>query len=351
MSDAKIHRTLNAANDAVNDAANDDVTTEELLRFAGPRQAVPEMVRARAKRAARAAWQEKVAVEAARRRSRRRQIFAAVAALALVAFGVMLWGMVGDEAEIVPAEAPRVASVESTWQRLQLLTPGGGALLTPGAELSAGDRIETTEGRAALRLAGGQALRLDAGTRVTLVAADVLELERGAVYLDSAGAVPGAGGVAVRTPYGVARDIGTQFEVRLEEAALEVRVRRGEVEIVTADAFHEVTAGSAIVVDADGGVERTPIDAWGSDWSWVVASTPDFELEGKTLAEVLDRISRETGWTVRYADPDLAVEAASIRVHGGAGALRPDELAAVVVPSAGLDFTLADGTLTIERPR
>src|SRR2546427_815740 len=83
------------------------------------------------------------------------------------------------------------------------------------------------DGRAALRLDAGPSVRLDAGSDLRLVSAHVLELRRGAVYVDtgarspngSAATASGAEGPAspieIRTSLGRVRDVGTQFEVRL----------------------------------------------------------------------------------------------------------------------------------------
>ena len=55
-------------------------------------------------------------------------------------------------------------------------------------------------------------MRLDADTRLGLVSGSVLELHRGAVYVDS-GAL--AQRLEIRTPFGIARNVGTRFDVRL----------------------------------------------------------------------------------------------------------------------------------------
>ena len=55
-----------------------------------------------------------------------------------------------------------------------------------------------------------------------------IELSAGAVYIDTGSE---SARFAVRTPLATARDLGTQFEVRLLDDTLRLRVRSGIVEL------------------------------------------------------------------------------------------------------------------------
>lgn len=366
----------------------------KLLEIAGPRPAPPELVRRQIRKASHAAWLRKVEEhrehpeheehrEPAGRRPRpprrqpRRQLWRlAAAAVVAVGLAVTLWLALG-RGPVVPG--PTVATLEALYGAVEVRGANAGAVSegSIGATLPAGTVLETAardagNGRAALRLAGGSAaggtaVRLDAGSRLVLASARELVLERGAVYLDTAvldtgvldtgaqdsgsrGQSLGNGSsLAVRTAYGVARDVGTQFEVRVGEEALQVRVREGRVEVDTGAETHAAAAGVALRVDARGRAEREPIAAHGRAWSWILDTTPPFELEGKTLAQYLDWLARETGWRVEYEDPELRREASEITVHGSVEELRPDETPEMVLPGAALDYRLEGGTLVVGR--
>jgi hypothetical protein len=81
-----------------------------------------------------------------------------------------------------------------------------------------------------------------------------------------------------------------------------------------------------------------------------MAAAPGFEVEGRTLGELLAWVARETGWRVRFAEPELAAAADEIVLHGDFGDLRPDQAAFAVLPGAGLEGVLADGVLVVRQP-
>ena len=296
---------------------NEEDQVRHLLEEAGPRPEVPPEDLAKIKAAFRSEWEEHVR----RRRAPDRRLWL-LAASVLLALGLGWW--------LWPAPSPPVAHVEGTSGTEE------GAVFAPGT------LVVTDEDPLALSLGGGASLRLDAGSNVRVVSASVIELRRGAVYLDS----EGAGNIAVQTPFGTVQEVGTQFEVRLLDSALRVRVREGAVLLNS----HRVEAGTELVL-LDGAVTRNRIAAWGPEWSWVLKAAPPIQVEGHTLKEVLKRVTRETGWTVRYEDPGLEASAGEIVVHGDIGHLAPDQALEVVLPGAGLEHQVVDGVLVLKAPR
>jgi ferric-dicitrate binding protein FerR (iron transport regulator) len=296
---------------------NEEEQVRHLLEEAGPRPEVPPEDLAKIKAAFRAEWQQHVR---RRRFPDRRLWLLAASVLLVIGFGWWLW----------PAASAPVARVEGTSGREE------------GAELLSGTGVVTEEDPLALRLEGGASLRLDVDSQVRLVSTSVIELRRGAVYLDS----EGTGTVTVQTPFGTVMEVGTQFEVRLLESALRVRVREGEVRVDS----HRAEAGTELTVQADGSVTRNRIASYGPPWSWVLKAAPPLRIEGLTLAEVLARVTRETGWTIRYEDPGIAASAGEIVVHGDVGHLAPDQALEVVLPGAGLDYQVVDGVLILRAP-
>ena len=55
-----------------------------------------------------------------------------------------------------------------------------------------------------------------------------------------------------------ARDLGTQFEVRVTETSLRVRVRSGAVELTSADRMVAARAGSEVLISPSG-IETRPV--------------------------------------------------------------------------------------------
>lgn len=315
-----------------------DAEVSELLTSAGFRPVPSAAARAAAKQAVHVAWRKKVDALAAQRRRRLQTWSLAAAALLAVAVGAFYLLQIGSP---VPSADAGLATVEEVWELADLTV---GTHLGPGGELETGD-----SGRAALRLAAGQSLRLDVSTRVRFLDQGVLALDRGAVYLDSDAALPDAA-LEVRTPFGVARDVGTQFSVRLFDEELRLQVREGAVDVAaTSGERYPARAGEALTVRADGTGERTALPPYGAAWQWILETSPPFELEGATVAGMLTWVARETGWRVTYADEDLAAEAATIVIHSSVAGLRPDQAPALILPPSGLDSQFQDGVLVISR--
>ena len=131
-------------------------------------------------------------------------------------------------------------------------------------------------------------------------AVDRLLLTRGAIHVDADPARPPRP-LAVDTPFGLVSHIGTQFELRLDDRSLGVRVREGEVAVESRQG--RVTAGvvDALRLTTDRPVERSRISTSGAEWAWVATLASPFVLEGATVPAFLDWASREQGWRWEYA--------------------------------------------------
>lgn len=338
-----------------------DRELEALMGDAGPRPEIPAEDLEAITRAARDTWRRQVAErrESPFRRARpigstgrtatAVRLAVGVAALLVVALGLSWWLGLWGPASAASAVG-RVDAVVGV-VRMGVDEVGAGAAVPPDAEIETG-----AAGRASLRLGEALVARLDSATRLRVLSAEVLELRAGALYLDT-GALESAGPadrprVEVRTPVGTVRDVGTRFVVRMEEdggGALAVRVRDGAVVVARRDETFRAGPGEELLVRKAGVVERRAVLPYGEAWSWVLAAAPRFELEGRSLDELLDWVSRETGWSVRFEDEELAEAADGITLHGSLGALRPDQAPFAVLPGAGLDGSLDEGTLTVRR--
>jgi ferric-dicitrate binding protein FerR (iron transport regulator) len=199
-----------------------------LVRLVGPRPGVAAERERRVKAAVRAAWRGEV-----RRRSRRRALWA-VGALAAAAALALTIGRAPRE-RLTPRPVPPVATVATVAAAVGVAGLAAGDAVSRDATLDTGE-----DGSVALRLAGGAAVRLDARTRLVLRSPSALELAGGALYVDSGGA---GGAVEIRTAFGVARDVGTRFEVRVGAASVRLRVREGEVLLEHGGTAHAAGAG------------------------------------------------------------------------------------------------------------
>ncbi len=295
---------------------------------------------------------------AGRPRGRRRRFSQLAAGIAMLA-GVAALGVVflRSGTQSLPAGGEPVAFLAVTRGPVEMLgasaQPASSRLLTQiGEPIHAGAVVDTgtgdSAGRTAIRLAGGQSMRLDTGSRVRFASSSSVTLERGAVYVDSAA----GGAVEVRTTLGVVRDIGTQFEVRLTpesggDPALRVRVREGSIMLEQDGASHHAAAGEQLQTSG-GTVERGASPSHGPEWDWVLDTAPAPEIAGKPLADFLAWVSREGGWTVRFADQETARIAAATVLHGDVKNLGVTEASSMVLHGSGLDYRLEDGTFVVE---
>lgn len=308
----------------------DEDATVRLLHVAGPRVPVSSERADRVRSAARVAWQG----QTRRRAIRKRALVAAT--LAAAAAVVVLLGR-GERSQPHIAVGDPVALVEQV---------DGIAELQPEDAVRIGEWIETAvESRVALRFDDGASVRIDSGSRVRALSSSVIELAAGAVYLDTGSE---RSGFEVRTPLATARDIGTQFEVRLIDESLQLRVRTGMVQLTDRARSMSGRPGTEIVLSATGAVSR-PIAAYGSEWEWTTRVSPPIVMEGMSLASFLQRVAREHGWTVEYRDPALRREAEGIVLHGSVSGLAPQEAIEVAIATSGLRHRLENGTLIVLR--
>jgi FecR protein len=323
----------------------DEDAAGQLLRLAGPRPSTPGPRATRVRAAVHERWQG-----GNRRRTWRRRALSGSVVLAVTATLVLVVGRVsldrrgmapGDQVAVVEQihGAPRRIAAVPNAQRT------GGYLLTNDS-VRTGEWLETdSRARLALRFADGTSVRLDVGSRARPLSSNVIELTAGAVYIDTDRE---SGHFEVRTPVATARDVGTQFEIRLLDITVRLRVRTGVVELRDGARSVSGRGGTEVMFSTTGAVSR-PIAAHGSDWDWTATVSPPFEIEGATLSTFLDRMAREHGWTLRYADSALAREASGIILHGSVTGLTPHEAVEVTLTASGLTHRLEDGVVVVLR--
>ena len=319
----------------------DDVA--RLVRLAGKRRSVPRERAERVRAAAEAQWQEEV-----RRRARRRFVWSAAALATAASLAVAITLTLVPFGSGVPTGSDAAILVEAlsgpAWSRS---SADGDRPLEVGDILRPESELATAEGsRAAIRLASGHSVRLDASTRVRLLDDDSLAVDRGAIYVDS-GIEATAIALDVHTPLGVIEEIGTQFEVRLEDDSVRVRLREGAVVVHQDDLDHELEVGTELALNPDGSVTRKTLPTHGAEWEWFVGITPMIDLEGRTAMEFLEWVARERGWTLAFEDDSVARFAGETVLGGALGRLTLEEALDAVLPTCQMSYDVRAGVLVV----
>ncbi len=310
---------------------------ESLIRAAGRRAEPPEDAYRQVLAAATAALREKTA----RRRERHWVLWSGAAAVLVLAIALIFqWTPPGAQREELARIERAIGGVEratgGVWQPV-------GESATP---LTRGMKLRTLAGgRAGLLLAGGASLRLAAETEILLDEPGRLYLGQGTIYLDHRGSV--GTGYRIETPAGIARDVGTQFELEVSGGALRLRVREGRVEIERAGQMLTGSAGEQLEIDVLGGVTRSPIGAADPAWQWAESIAPTPDMDGKPAAELIAWVARETGRRLRYESAETELRAATVILHGNIRHLPPLSALDAMLATTDLEYVLAGDTMEI----
>lgn len=317
-----------------------DADIEQVLRSAGPREKPPVGIERAVHDSLRAEWRAMVAEG----RRRRRTVFALAAGILAAAVGV--W--VAAPRMTGPAEVVATLALATGEVRVRSGWFGGWDSITGGHLLTSGQTLQTgSAGRGVLSLPGGVTARLDHDTRVLLAGDDQVVLERGALYVD-AGPAPAAP-LDVVTPVGSLRHVGTQYEVRLLDSSVRLRVREGRVEWQARNGSVERSAaGEQLTIADDGSFVRAPTALYGQSWDWLAATTPTIEIEGLPVAEFLSWAARELGREVAYASPGIESDASLIVVHGSIAGLTPLQALDAVLATTSLRAQVVDGSIIVD---
>jgi ferric-dicitrate binding protein FerR (iron transport regulator) len=300
-----------------------------LLKLAGRRRSPGTDQMRRAREAARVEW-----VRTLRARGRRRLVIAAAVTMAAGALASATW--LWPSRLSPPGARPELATLQRMVGSLRLTDAAGREAIERETRVREGDRVEMlARSRAAFALADGTSVRLASDTLVVFDAHDRLRLERGTIYVDSNPAHR-AGATAVETPFGRVSHVGTQFELRLQPASLNVRVREGEVVVTGRAGPLTSRAGESLLITRDRAAERSSIAISGPEWDWVTSIAQPFALEGSTVATFLHWVSREQGWRWEYADAATNRVAERAVLHGSIDGLTPEEALLAVLPASGL---------------
>ena len=278
----------------------------------------------------------------------RRRFYALAAIGAVLAIAIAaLVGFLGRDT------GPVIASAGIVQGDVRIQSAGGGnwrQLGSIAAPLVAGTSLRATStGRIALDLPAQGSLRLDASSQVTLTSEREFELTSGTIYVDT-GVDATDPPITITTRFGSVQAIGAQVAVAVDEDALYVSVRSGDVELVQdAEAIPvAASAGEGIQVLAGDSPRRMRIRTYASDWGWVetLSSAPD--VQGRTLAAFLDWFTRETARPLRFDDSTTEARAATITLDVDVEGLDAMRALEIVLSTTELEFSSRyDGSIVI----
>ena len=310
----------------------------KLIRHVGPRASIDADRFDKARARVEAHWETVVADQ---RRSGPTRFFPNIAVAAsivlAVAAGFLGWRYTLDAPSMDALTVNRVV----------------GEVRVNGRVIAAGDTIPidgvittASDSRVALQLPDGQSLRIDQGTQLVASAEERFRLGRGAVYFDS-GRNANASPVFIDTPYGVATDVGTQFQVRLLANTVVVGVREGLVEL-SRPGYEALTVdrGHLLEIADDGGADHREIEDNGM-WDWVNSIAPEIDTKGMTLASYLGWYAREKGYEIEWADAESRDDAMNIKLSVSIQGLTLGEGLAVVQAVAPFNYEIDDATMRV----
>ena len=276
------------------------------------------------------------------RRRRERSWLIGAAAAGIAAVSVMLLLQRGEV-----SLQPRMATVVRTIGAVELRSgERWKPLVESGGAIPAGTSLRTLAGGgAALSLGDGTSLRLAATTEVQFDGPRHILLRDGMLYLDNRASL--GTGFRIGTPLGTVHDIGTQFEVRVADGMLRLRVREGHVEIDRAGERLTGGAGEQLEIDVLGGVTRSMIGTTDPAWRWAETMAPAPDIDGRPATELLAWVARETGRRLRYQSPDVEQRAATVILHGNIRHLAPLAALDAMLATTDLEYVLEGDTMEI----
>jgi ferric-dicitrate binding protein FerR (iron transport regulator) len=321
----------------------DEDPIERLIRLAGTRPSASSERTSRVRASAHAEWTRMVTA-----RTRRRRSVTVAAAMALAAMVLLVVQYATGRGARPPAPTAIVATLSATTGAVvferQPFEDGPEGGLPVGSVIHASRVVRTNPGVfAALTMTSGTSLRVDESSRLRIVSASDVELLTGRVYVETTSREQGS--LRVQTALGDVRDVGTRFEVRFGDGQLRVRVRDGEVIVNANGNSARAASGMEIATEANGLMTRAAAP-FGSDWAWITRSAPPFALGGRTLAEFLDWVSREAGYSI-VLEGEAGATAGATVLQGSIDGLTPDEALDVVVPSTGLEHRIVNGRVIV----
>jgi len=341
------------------DKSRSDEKIGRLIAAAGPGPAARPEARERIYAAVRASWQESLrqrgqqdaqdgapaASGASRAGTSRLRLFGLAATV--VAATLLLYWVGGGPGEVARAELARIDRIDGAASLVRDDETLRLAAAAAAGPIVTGDVLRTAgDGQVALRLDDTLLLRVNVDTELAFVDAGTLELVAGTVYVDAGEDASGTS-LVIDTPLGAVTHLGTQYEVRLADAGLRLRVREGSVRFTGASGSAVGAAGEQLEIGADGASARSVIAADDAAWSWAVALATLPEAPEYRVGATLRWAAREQGLAVAFADADTARRLDDLEPIVGLGGLSPAEVLDVLGRATDLELRIENGRLFV----
>lgn len=306
-----------------------DTSIEALLREVGARDEPSSEATRDVMSAVHAEWQAIVQ----QRRQQQRVVAWRIAASAVLAILIATFSY--RYLAPAPVQIATVANVDG--RLLAAEEDASSQARATGQFINVGETVQTdAQSRAALAFPNGLSLRLDHDTRLTVAAADRIELSSGAIYVDAPPDSHNADKLTVETIAGSVRHVGTQYEVRTRADSMRVSVREGRVLVTSPTQSSTGEAGHVLHLTANGELTRSSLAATDPYWQWALDAGPTFDIDNQSLAEFLQWIARETGRHVIYSTPQAEAAAAAVKLRGSIAGLETDAALAAVLSTTQL---------------
>jgi ferric-dicitrate binding protein FerR (iron transport regulator) len=174
-----------------------------------------------------------------------------------------------------------------------------------------------------------------------------LALARGGIYLDKPPGIAEPLPLQVVTRVGLVEHLGTEFELVSNDQSVRIRVREGQVRFSGATGVIVANAGTELLALSEGQITKRAVQIFGRDWQWTAALAPDFAVEGRTLDDYLQWISRELGRHLEYSDAAVRDSAHRTVLHGTIHSRATLDALADVLSSTTLTYELVGGAIRV----
>jgi ferric-dicitrate binding protein FerR (iron transport regulator) len=151
----------------------------------------------------------------------------------------------------------------------------------------------------------------------------------------------------VMTRVGIIEHVGTEFEVVSTDQAVRIRVREGLIRLLGSVGAVTAPAGTELLARPGGRLSRRSVATYGRDWMWTAALAPDYEIEGRRLADFLQWVSRELGRQPDFADAHVREVADRTILHGSVRGREPLEALAIVLATTSLSYEIWDDAIRV----
>lgn len=305
-------------------AVRGDDAIEALLEKAAPRPTPPSGDETLVRDAVQAEWR----AVTGRARTRRRMTHFAIAATVVLGVAVAF-----NALQVTEVATIQVASISKSHGSISLIGEQSELReMTDFSSIYAGQVIATGDNAGiGLEWGGGGSLRIDKNTQIEFTSAESVYLKSGRIYFDSQSGTVAAihgSGFTIKTDQGSIEHLGTQYMTAVSTSSLTVSVREGQVAVDGTYVDKAVAnAGQQMTISGGGRPAVTDFNGYGEAWSWIEATAPMVDVDGRTVDEFLRVIGHETGLRVSYESPAAEQVAISGVLKGSVDMAPRDELA------------------------